>query len=120
MLREGAGFKKVVLVCGKTDLRRGWTGLSAYIQLNYGLNPYERGTLYLFCGNRSDTIKGICFEGIGMAVYTLHLSKGNRFCWPRNTDEARSISAEQYRRLMDGFTIEGTIREAYPRVPAEN
>ncbi|MCD7833634.1 MAG: IS66 family insertion sequence element accessory protein TnpB [Lachnospiraceae bacterium] len=115
MLRDGRGFKKVILICGATDLRRGWPGLSSLIQLSYGLDPYEKGTLCLFCGRRSDLIKGICFEGIGMAVYTLRLARGNQFHWPRNADEARAISPEQYKRLMEGFTIEGSIKEVYPK-----
>lgn len=114
MLRDGKGFQKVIIVCGNTDLRRGASGLSALVQLRYGLNPYEKGTLYLFCGRRSNNVKGICFEGIGMGVYSLRLAKGNHFHWPRNTEEARTITAEQYQRLMDGFTIEGSISEIYP------
>ena len=59
MLKELAGIKRVVLICGKSDLRRGITGLSAYIRLNYGLDPLEEGTLFLFCGNKRDRIKGL-------------------------------------------------------------
>ena len=69
MLSDGRGFQKVILICGTTDLRRGANGLSALVQLNFGLDPYEKGTLYLFCGRRSSLIKGFCFEGIGMGVY---------------------------------------------------
>jgi transposase len=115
MLSDGRGFQKVILICGTTDLRRGANGLSALVQLNFGLDPYEKGTLYLFCGRRSSLIKGFCFEGIGMGVYSLRLARGNHFHWPRNTEEARSISAEQYRRLMDGLAIEGSIREVCPK-----
>ncbi|MBR3187553.1 MAG: hypothetical protein IKF59_05915, partial [Lachnospiraceae bacterium] len=47
------------------------------------------------------------------------LAPGSRFQWPRTPEEAREITPEQYRRLMDGFTIEGTIREVYPKLPPE-
>ena len=116
MLRDGKGFNKVIICCGRVDLRRGIDGLAAYVRLNYNLDPTEKGTLFLFCGTRNDRIKGLCFEGIGTAVYTLRLAKGNRFIWPRNSEEARMITAEQYQRLMDGFTLEGTIREGYPKI----
>ena len=115
MLSDGRGFQKVILICGTTDLRRGANGLSALVQLNFGLDPYEKGTLYLFCGRRSSLIKGFCFEGIGMATYTLRLAKGNSFQWPRTTEEARAVTPEQYLRLMQGFSMEGTIREVYPK-----
>ena len=101
MLRDGVGFSRVIICCGRVDLRKGIPGLTAYVKLNYGLDTTEKGTLFLFCGNRTDRIKGLCFEG-------------NRFQWPRTPDEARELTTEQFRRLMDGFTIEGTIKEIFP------
>lgn len=123
MLKDGTGFSQVIICCGRVDLRRGMDGLAAYVRLNYELDPFEKGVLYLFCGNQCDRIRGICFEGIGMGMYTLRLSKGNRFQWPRNSDEARLITPEQYQRLMAGIAIEGTIRETFPnrnRTPENN
>lgn len=114
MLRDG-NFNRIIICCGRTDLRRGASGLAAYVEVNYGLNAFEKGTLFLFCGRRSSVIKGICFEGIGMATYTLRLAKGNSFQWPRTTEEARAVTPEQYLRLMQGFSMEGTIREVYPK-----
>lgn len=115
MLKEGIGFNRVIVCCGKVDLRKGIDGLAAYIRLNYGLNPVEKGTLFLFCGNRSDRIKGLLFEGDGMLLLYKRLAAGNRFQWPRNPDEAREITTEQFRRLMDGFTVEGSIKEVYTK-----
>ena len=116
MIRDGVGFERVVVVCGRVDLRRGGPGLAAYVTLNYGVNPFaNKGTLYLFHGSTARNVKGICFEGIGLATYTLRLSKGNAFHWPRNTEEARAVTPEQYRRLIEGFTMDGTIREVYPK-----
>ena len=71
MLRDGVGFSRVIICCGRVDLRKGIPGLTAYVKLNYGLDTTEKGTLFLFCGNRTDLIKGLCFEG---------LSAG--FCYP--------------------------------------
>ena len=116
MLKEGIGFKRVIVCCGRTDLRKGIPGLTAYVRLNYGLDTAEKGTLFLFCGNRADRIKGLLFEGDGMLLLSKVLLAGNRFQWPRTPDEARELSTEQFRRLMDGFTIEGTIREIYKKI----
>jgi transposase len=109
MLKEGVGFKKVVLVCGKTDLRRGCSGLAAVIQLHYGLNALEEGTLFLFCGNNRSVIKGLIFEGDGYLVLTKKLSCGY-FQWPRNSTEARQIDIVAFHRLMDGFQVDSSIR----------
>ncbi|MBR1390655.1 MAG: IS66 family insertion sequence element accessory protein TnpB, partial [Lachnospiraceae bacterium] len=37
------------------------------------------------------------------------LSFDGRFQWPRDSDEARDITPDQYRLLMNGFTLEGTV-----------
>ena len=115
MLKEGIGFSRVIVCCGRVDLRMGITGLTAYVKLNYGLDAAEKGTLFLFCGNRADRIKGLIFEGDGMLLLTKRLYASNRFQWPRTPDEARELTIEQFRRLMDGFTIEGTIKEIYTK-----
>jgi len=43
-------FKKVYIACGRTDLRYGVTGLASLVKLKYHLDPYDKGTLFLFCG----------------------------------------------------------------------
>lgn len=110
MLREASGVKRVIIVCGRTDLRRGLTGLSAIIRLAYGMDPLEEGTLFLFCGSRRDRIRGLLYEGDGYLVLNKYLDHGSYFQWPRNSDEARDISIEAYHRLMDGFTVDSSIR----------
>ena len=117
MLKEGLGFKRVIVCCGRTDLRKGIPGLTAFVRLNYGLDTTEKGTRFLFCGNRADRIKGLLFEGDGMLLLTKRLFAGNRYQWPRTPDEARELTTEQFRRLMDGFAIEGTIKEVFTKQP---
>ena len=116
MFVDGIGFRKIILCTKRVDMRRGVDGLSAYVMLNYHLDPTDRGVLYLFRGRSARTIKGICFEGIGTVLYTLRLAPGNSFLYPRNADEARSLSPEQYRQLMSGIALDGTIRDPYFRL----
>lgn len=110
MLREAIGIQRVVLKMGRTDLRRGIDSLKAMIILN-GMNPLEEGTLYLFCGTKNDRIRGLLYEGDGFLLITKRLSGENRFQWPRNAEDMRAISRKQYDNLMEGFTIEGSIRQ---------
>ena len=110
MLREAGGIRRVVLKTGRTDLRRGIDGLKAVISLN-GMDPLEKGTLFLFCGRRNDRIRGLTYEGDGFLLLTKRLSGQNRFQWPRNEEDMKNITMEQYRDLMEGFTVEGSIRE---------
>ena len=76
MLRDGVGFSRVIICCGRVDLRKGIPGLTAYVKLNYGLDTTEKGTLFLFCGNRTDLIKGLCFEGISAVFCYPHIFLG--------------------------------------------
>ena len=68
MLNDGSGFKKVYLACGFTDLRRGIDGLARIIRFQFQLDPYDKNTLFLFCGKRTDRIKGLIWEGDGFLL----------------------------------------------------
>ena len=57
MLNDGTAFKRIYLATGYTDLRRGIEGLAAIIRFQFELDPYDRNTLFLFCGRRCDRIK---------------------------------------------------------------
>lgn len=46
------GFKKIYIACGQTDLRRGIEGLANIIRFQFQLDPYDKDTLFLFCGKR--------------------------------------------------------------------
>ena len=47
MLEYAAGIRRVVLVCGTVDLRKGIDGLVMIIGDKYDQNPFEKGTLFL-------------------------------------------------------------------------
>ena len=111
MLNDARGFKRIVIACGKTDLRRGVDGLASIIQVQFRMEPGEKDVLFLFCGTKSDRIKGLVYEGDGYLLLYKRLSSG-RFRWPRNQQEAMSITQEQFDWLMRGLTIVSTIREA--------
>lgn len=101
---DASRFKKVYLVTGFTDLRRGIDGLATITRFQFQLDPYDKNTLFLFCGRRSDRIKGLLWEGDGFLLLYKRLDNG-AFRWPRNADEALAITPEQYRMLMQGLEI---------------
>ncbi len=110
MLREATGIRKIYLRAGHTDLRKGIYSLQAMIQMETGISPLEEGTMFLFCGKRPDRIKILVFEGDGWLLMTKHLVGGNRFQWPRSSSDTLNLTRDQYNHLMDGFTIDGTIK----------
>ena len=85
MLEDVAGIRRVVLACGCVDLRKGIDGLATIIGDKYKQNPFERGTLFLFCGKRSDRIKGLLWQGTGFLLLYIRLEDG-RLSWPRTTE----------------------------------
>ena len=105
MLNDGSGFKKVYLATGFTDLRRGIDGLARIIRFQFQLDPYDKNTLFLFCGKRTDRIKGLIWEGDGFLLLYKRLENG-AFQWPRNKDEVRQLTPQQYRWLMEGLKTE--------------
>lgn len=114
MLKDAKGFRRIVIACGRTDLRRGIDGLVAVVQEQFRMDPAERDVLFLFCGTRSDRIKGLIFEGDGYLLLYKRLGAG-RFQWPRTPQEAMCITQEQFDWLMNGMTVVSTIRETKPK-----
>lgn len=104
MLNNASGFKKVYIATGVTDLRRGIEGLASIVRFEFQLDPYDKDTLFLFCGRRSDRIKGLVWEGDGFLLVYKRLYSGS-FRWPRNKKEAMEITPEQYHMLMQGFEV---------------
>ena len=114
MLNDAKGFSRIIIACGRTDLRRGIDGLAAVVAEQFRLDPAEKNVLFLFCGTKTDRIKGIVFEGDGYLLLYKRLSAG-RFRWPRMQEEAMAITQEQFDLLMQGMTIVSTIRQVTPK-----
>ena len=96
--------REVYIALGYTDLRRGIDGLAAIVQESFALDPFTN-TLFLFCGRRKDRIKGLLWEGNGFLLLYKRLETGS-FQWPRTGEEARQLTPQQYRWLMEGLSID--------------
>ena len=94
----------VYIACGYTDMRRSVDGLAAIVQQVFKLDPCSR-SLYLFCGKSSDRLKALFWEGDGFLLLYKRLERG-RFQWPRKESEARMITPQQLRWLLEGLSIE--------------
>jgi transposase len=96
--------EQVIIACGYTDMRRGIDGLASMVQQAFKLNPCSRA-LFLFCGRRRDRIKALFWEGDGFVLLYKRLEAG-RFQWPQKESEARALTAQQLRWLLEGLSIE--------------
>ncbi len=114
MLENAAKIRRVVLACGAVDLRKGIDGLSMIIGDKYSQNPFEKGTLFLFCGRKSDRIKGLLWMGDGFLLLYKRFEAGT-LSWPRTTQEAAELTEEQFNYLMLGLNpLDPKIREVHP------
>lgn len=104
MLKKYCGFKKIYIACGYTDLRNRINGLASIIQNHLSLNPFDEGTLFLFCGRKTNHMKGLLWETDGFLLLYKRLEEG-RFQWPRKTEDIENISVEQYRWLLECMAI---------------
>ena len=104
MLNDFGCSCPVYIACGYTDLRRGIDGLASLVQQQFQMDPFQRA-LFLFCGRRRDRIKALYWEGDGFLLLYKRLESGS-FQWPRNSAEVQKLSAQQYRWLMEGLSVE--------------
>ena len=104
MLSDFKGADKVYIACGFTDLRRGIDGLAGIVKQQFNLDPFSN-TLFLFCGRKRDRIKALYWEGNGFLLLYKRLEQGV-YQWPRNEQEARELTPQQYRWLMEGLKVD--------------
>jgi transposase len=104
MLNDFTGTDRVYIACGYTDLRCGIDGLAGLVQQKFQLDPFTN-TLFLFCGRRCDRIKALYWEGNGFVLLYKRLESGS-FQWPRSGAEAKALTLQQYRWLMEGLSVE--------------
>ena len=94
----------IYIVCGHTDMRKSIDGLAAIVQQQFKLDLFS-DSLFLFCGRRRDRLKALLWEGDGFLLFYKRLETG-RFNWPRNEQEVRDLSREQFVWLLQGLSID--------------
>ena len=104
MLSDFTGADHVYIACGYTDLRRGIDGLAELVRQQFRLDPFSN-TLFLFCGRKRDRIKALYWEGNGFLLLYKRLERGV-YQWPRSESEARELTPQQYRWLMEGLKVD--------------
>ena len=107
---------QVWLACGRTDMRKGFDGLSALVQQQLGKDPFS-GQLFVFRGRRGDLVKILSWDGQGLCLYAKRLEKG-RFIWPQAKDGSAALSAAQLSMLLEGIDWRAAIRTWRPEIAA--
>ena len=105
---------KVWLACGVTDMRKGFDGLAALVQLNLHEDPFS-GQLFVFRGRRGDRVKILWWDGDGLCLFAKRLERG-RFVWPRATDGAVHLTQAQLSMLLEGIDWRRPLRTQAPQL----
>ena len=92
---------QIWIAAGVTDLRRGFTGLSALVQTKLEKSPMS-GQVFIFRGRRGDLVKLIWFDGDGLCLFCKRLERG-KFVWPQATEGVVSLTRAQLSMLLEGI-----------------
>ena len=104
MLGDISGLERIYIVCGYTDMRKSIDGLCDVVEDQLKLDPAS-SALFLFCGRRRDRMKALLWEDDGFLLLYKRLEDG-KFSWPRNEQEVRNITREQFIWLTQGLSID--------------
>ena len=102
------------MAAGITDLRRGFTGLSALVQTTLQQNPFA-GHVFVFRGRRGDLVKLLWWDGDGLCLFAKRLERG-RFVWPRAESGTVSLTRAQLSMLLEGIDWRQPVRTALPQL----
>src|SRR5216117_566167 len=92
---------RIWIAAGMTDLRRGFTGLSALVETKLEQKPFS-GQVFVFRGRRGDLIKVLWYDGDGLCLFAKRLERG-RFVWPQATSGTVSLTRAQLSMLLEGI-----------------
>jgi transposase len=102
------------LACGVTDMRKGFDGLAAIVQLQLAEDPFS-GQLFVFRGRRGDRVKLLWWDGDGVCLFAKRLERGH-FVWPQAQSGTVYLSQAQLSMLLEGIDWRRPQRTAQPQL----
>ena len=91
------------IACGYTHMRKQIDRLVAAVELQFK-QKLDETSIFLFCGRRADRIKALYWDGTGYVLLHKRLTE-KRFQWPRNEQELKQLTKQEFRWLMEGLSI---------------
>ena len=113
MIKVPSGAQ-IWIAAGITDLRRGFDGLSALIQMKLEQDPFG-GQVFVFRGRRGDLIKVLWWDGDGLCLFSKRLERG-RFVWPQAENGTVALTRAQLSMLLEGIDWRHPVRTAQPEM----
>jgi transposase len=110
------GGTRIWLAAGVTDMRKGFDGLAALVQMQLHEDPFA-GHVFVFRGRRGDRVKLLWWSGDGLCLFAKRLERG-RFVWPQATSGTVSLSGAQLSMLLEGIDWRRPARTWQPSMAA--
>ena len=108
MIGLGHATLRVFLALEPSDLRKGFSGLSALAGEHLG-ETLARDALFVFINRSRTRIKLLYFDGTGLGLATKRLETG-RFSWPARSETGQKklrLAPEALQLLIDGVDLRG-------------
>jgi transposase len=104
---------RIWIAAGVTDMRRGFTGLSATVQIALAQDPFS-GHVFVFRGRRGDLIKILWWDNDGLCLFAKRLERG-RFIWPKAESGTVALTRAQLSMLLEGIDWRRPARTWQPQ-----
>ena len=105
---------RIWIVAGVTDLRAGFTGLSALVQTKLQENPFS-GHVFVFRGRRGHLIKLLWWDGQGLCLLAKRMERG-KFLWPKVESGRVNLTKAQLAMLLEGIDWRNIVHTYDPQL----
>lgn len=97
--------QKVFLAVGATDMRKAVDGLSAIVQIDFELSPFD-SHLFAFCNRQRNKVKILEWSERGFWLHYFRLEKGS-LLWPQEGDELSPLDLTWHdlRLILEGTAL---------------
>jgi transposase len=106
IMREFSTFPQIYLCRKFVDFRKSIDGLSAIVESELHLRPFDDRALFVFMSRRKNRVKILYWDQTGFALWYKRLEEA-RFCWPRGPmkEDVIRMTAEKLQWLLSGIDI---------------
>ena len=105
---------RIWIAAGVTDLRRGFTGLSAMVQTKLEKDPFS-GHVFVFRGRRGHLLKLLWWDGQGLCLFAKRLERG-KFLWPKVESGTVNLTKAQLAMLLEGIDWRNIVHTYDPQL----
>ena len=105
---------RIWIAAGVTDLRRGFTGLSAMVQTKLEKDPFS-GHVFVFRGRRGHLLKVLWWDGQGLCLFAKRLERG-KFLWPKTESGTVNLTKAQLAMLLEGIDWRNIVHTYDPQL----